>query len=278
MNPGIYPNMPEPEYRAAPGLNFSRLKLMAHSPAAFRFRQVHDTEAMKIGRLAHCALLEPARFARDYIVADGPINKITGRPYGSDTKAFAAWEAEQGKPVVPTALEAIFAAMRESIAADTEAAGLLAKGDAETAIFWIDPDTGLLLKSRIDWISGLALADLKTTVDGTSPAFCRAAEKMYYHVQAAMQIDGLKVITGKTYGPYHLIAVEKTEPYVCQTYHYGRGAIACGRARYAGWLAQYKDCEASGIWPGGSGTSKKMKLSDRAYTGISIEPEYEEEW
>lgn len=53
-----------------------------------------DTPAFRLGRAAHCLILEgPEKFHKRYS-ANAPINEKTGRPYGYDTQKFQNWLAE----------------------------------------------------------------------------------------------------------------------------------------------------------------------------------------
>ena len=61
------------------------------------------SEAMSTGRaLTDFLSLKPEDFLAKYVVADGPLNPKTGKPYGADTKAFIEWKAMQPKTPVPT--------------------------------------------------------------------------------------------------------------------------------------------------------------------------------
>jgi hypothetical protein len=96
---------PEAVYAAkrADHLSSHALADFRKSPWLYRKKQLglipdSDSTAYLLGRAAHCLILEgqdefDARFA-----VGGPVNPKTGRPFGRDTKAFTAWQAEIGKP------------------------------------------------------------------------------------------------------------------------------------------------------------------------------------
>jgi hypothetical protein len=57
-------------YAAIPAINWSTLKYLDVSPRMLRWRVEHprhDTDALDLGRAIHCAILEPERFASEYI-------------------------------------------------------------------------------------------------------------------------------------------------------------------------------------------------------------------
>jgi len=57
-------------YAEIPGVNWSALKLIHTSPRLFKLRQEkprEDKKHLRLGRLIHCALLEPERFESEYV-------------------------------------------------------------------------------------------------------------------------------------------------------------------------------------------------------------------
>jgi hypothetical protein len=70
--PGRYAGVAETDYFAAKAVNASTLKHMGRSALHCKAEMSRsgdrpDTEAQKVGRLIHCAVLEPERFAADYV-------------------------------------------------------------------------------------------------------------------------------------------------------------------------------------------------------------------
>lgn len=70
MDTGIFPNESFETYKSRHGLNQSALKSFAKSPAHYLhgLTDNRETDAMRLGTAAHCAVLEPDRFARDFVV------------------------------------------------------------------------------------------------------------------------------------------------------------------------------------------------------------------
>jgi len=61
------------------------------------------SEAMSTGRaMADFLGTTPEDFLQTYVIADGPVNPKTGKPYGTDTKAYVEWRATQEKTPVST--------------------------------------------------------------------------------------------------------------------------------------------------------------------------------
>jgi len=74
MENGIYKNLPAEQYFAEDRINNSGLKLIARTPAHFKYYQEHQREKtptpqMMLGTAVHCAVLEPATFHDRYAIA-----------------------------------------------------------------------------------------------------------------------------------------------------------------------------------------------------------------
>ena len=66
-------NMPDAEYRAAPGESVSALKHMLRSPAHYAWHKEHPdpaTPAMLVGTLTHLAAMQPDLFGEGVSHAD----------------------------------------------------------------------------------------------------------------------------------------------------------------------------------------------------------------
>src|SRR5690625_4787601 len=68
--PCFIANMPNSVYHSTPeGISSSGLKQMLRSPAHYKFQaSTPPTRAMEIGTSIHTALLEPDRFAHEYVL------------------------------------------------------------------------------------------------------------------------------------------------------------------------------------------------------------------
>ena len=70
---GRFSDLPEAHYFASLAVNSSLLKLVGRSPAhckaAMDADEKTDTEAQRLGRMIHCAALEPDRFGEAYCQA-----------------------------------------------------------------------------------------------------------------------------------------------------------------------------------------------------------------
>ena len=79
------------QFRECPYLHFKQVNGMIREKKSADFL---------IGQATHSQVLEgPGAFKRADCFG-GPINPQTGKPFGTDTKAFTEWAEAQGKPVL----------------------------------------------------------------------------------------------------------------------------------------------------------------------------------
>ena len=163
MQPGIYTSdqLTSEAYHSSEGISKSGLDLVMRSPAHYRFADKREsTRAMEIGTALHCAILEPERFATDYMM----LKEVTDRRASAYKEACKVWSAER----VLTGTEADkVAGMQESVRSNPHLAEYMqSAGRYELSVFATDPVTGVLVRCRFDKLtdSGLAV-DLKKTQD-----------------------------------------------------------------------------------------------------------------
>ena len=94
----IVAGVPFGNYRAAAGVNVSSLKEFNRSPLHFKHARENPkptTSAMSLGTAAHCATLEPERFAAEFVTWTG------GRRAGKEWESFKT-DADAAQRVVLT--------------------------------------------------------------------------------------------------------------------------------------------------------------------------------
>ena len=142
------------EYHADPAISASHLKaVMQQSPYHYWSRYLNPkrptmepTAAMRLGSLAHCAVLEPDELHNRYAIA--PDRRSNAG------KALAADMAARGLEAVTEADMALAYAMADAVRQHPYAAALLADGKAEQSFWADDTATGLRVKARPDWYFG----------------------------------------------------------------------------------------------------------------------------
>lgn len=243
-------------YSTMNGINISSLvPAMLLSPKHYKHQLDHqrtDTAAMRLGRLVHTAVLEPMRLPKDYVVSDFDSFR---------TKAAQEWRKtreEAGQTVVTAEQYRAAERMREEVMACEQAARHLIGGRPEWAIQWIDDDTGLQCKGRVDYI-GKALVDLKTTRHVAHADFARDAARMHYHTRMAWYLDGIEAVTHRR-PPVVIIAIQTEEPFDVGVYRMPDAALAAGREIYKGLLRTLQQCRATGVWPGACAEETELAL------------------
>lgn len=253
MKPGVKRNLSNAEYHSSDGVSKSGLDLIAQSPLHYWAkyldpnRQPDDpTPALLLGTAIHTAVLEPERFANDYLVAPN-VDRRT-----NDGKARWAefMETAQGKTVISSADFDKCRQIADQVRSHPTAMTLFNDGAPEVSAYWIDQETGVLCKCRPDWLSKKLVVDLKSSRDASPDAFQRSAYSYRYHVQAAWYLDGIAAATGKPRDAFIFAAFEKDPPFACAFYYADEGMIEAGRREYRRLLRTYADCLSAGRWPG----------------------------
>jgi hypothetical protein len=261
LEPGFYENVPFEEYLTWDAISNSSLHAAERSMLHYKERPaIEETPAMRFGTFCHVGRLEPSAIYRRYAVMPdltiGLLND-SGKPYDNPkaTKAYKKrvaefHEAHSDKIIVEQhqfdEMVGIVSALDRDLLAHE---WFTATGAVELSLVWIDRETGLLCKARLDkWALALAIViDLKTSRDCLRfPA--QIAERSY-HRQGAMYLDGIATLTGSICR-FGLVAVENSAPYGVMSALVRTSDIALGRRDYRRALQQIAASRASGVWPG----------------------------
>ncbi len=245
MKPGIYKNLTFAEYLEIEAVSNSFLSRFALSPAhakAFAEGEQKASEAMLLGSAFHSKVLEPFDFDGHYVV-EPVVNKRTKA--GKEELAKFA-EDNQGKDVISPDTATLVDRMAQAVNAHSLASKYLTGGETELTIVW--ECEGVLCKGRIDHKLDGIVTDLKSTRNASSIAFRSAVFNYLYHHQAAMYLDGIKVLTGEDCS-FVFVAGEKTEPFGVSVHELGQDVIELGREEYLRNLGTYKECKVFDNWP-----------------------------
>lgn len=246
MKPGIYTSdqLSNEDYHRADGISKSGLDLILRSPAHYRFAEKREaTRAMEIGTALHCAILEPERFASEYML----LRNVTDRRASEYKEAVKVWGSER----VLTGTEADkVAGMQESMLSHPELSPFIkGEGDCELSVFANDPETGALVKCRFDKLLKAKLAiDVKKTQDLRD--FPKSVVNYGYHIQAAFYMDVWKWATGDDLDGFIFAAVEENMPHASAMFDLDDEAIGIGRMLYRKALNTYVECHERDEWNG----------------------------
>lgn len=238
-------------------VRFGWLEDFRKSPALYKRKYIDNaipsnvTDAMQLGSLIHCMLLEPSEVTRRYARAP-KVDRRTKE--GKQTYAeFVAlldghtcvdadtWDhaervcdATRSNPVVARVLESC--------------------QRTEHILKWNDTDTPLKCKAKIDCSvhpdngSPMSLFDIKTTNDPYRLSFERNMANRGYHRQAAWYTWGAELAYGVSDLPFCFIAIGTEEPYDSFVYPVGNQTVAIGREENRATLFEFFACHATGEW------------------------------
>jgi hypothetical protein len=239
-------------YSQVPAVSITRLKEIKRSPQHYRHALTNprDTGPMRLGTAAHCAVLEPERFAREFAVWSRRTS--TGAMAPRNGQHWEAFKAQHDGRTIITEDDYVLAmAMRDAVRGTPAAMRYLEAGDPEVTLQWQTPD-GRACKGRVDWLTqvdGPVLVGLKTARDCRHFAFGAAAAKLGYPMQWSWYQEGYETISGVRAKVVEIV-VESAAPHSVAVYHITDDILAYGREEYRALLKILDECEATNVWPG----------------------------
>lgn len=236
--------------RAHEYLSSHALRDFRKCPRLFRRKEMglvprEESDDFLLGSAAHTLILEGRKAYEAGYAVGGPINEKTGKPYGSTTQAFAAWAAEQGKPVLTDSQAATVEMMAGAVKDHVLAFDVLSEGIPEAVVR--DVYEGHACQIRIDWLSQRrGIVDLKTCRD--LDQFEEDARRYEYLHQFAFYRGVLGVATDMNFG-VHVIAVEKREPYRVAVYQVHSTPLDFAARQNVAAMNELAKCRSTGVWP-----------------------------
>ncbi len=260
---GIHPDVPEPEYHGDRGsLSVSGAKLLLPPSCPAKFREQQDNPpppkaVFDFGSLAHALILGagPELEILDPQVhglkADGTVADVPAMT-GMWKKAATAVRAV-GKLPVSTDDYAAALAMRDAVMAHPVARDLFTDGAPEVSLYQHDPESGVRLRGRVDWLRADGqIVDLKTSVTANPAELVRRFWQYGYYMQHAWYADlvAAQGIEVPEVDAFRFVVVEKTPPYLVTVVGYDAEAVEEGRRLNRLAIRTYAECMESGAWPG----------------------------
>lgn len=248
--PGLHLGIEEATYHALPGLASTGIKNMLRSPAHYKHSLTHRTEkaVFDVGHAAHAKILGVGMGTIVY-----PDEHLTPSGNVSTKAATVEWASLQRKnglvPVAPDQVRAVDA-MAEAVLAHPEARPLFERGNPEVSLLWDDPDTGVRLRGRIDYLHDQEGAvDLKTCRSADPREFARTAVNLGYAEQAVHYTNGLIELAG-VHPPFLHVLVEKEPPYLVSVVELDDVFLFIAAQRVRQAIDKYAHCLATNEWPG----------------------------
>lgn len=263
------------EYRAIKAINFSSLKSMRKSPKQFKHdldNGIVDSTGKALGRATHTAVLEPEKFNDEYAIYTGKTRK------GKDWDKFVKEHPNQ--TILKEAEAEHCLQIAKEVRSNPVAAHYLSKGQAEKTITWKDRTTGLLCKSRLDFLSEvdnrITIIDLKGCRNIQCESFRIEAGKSGYHRQLAFYREGISQQPGYTDDiDCVIIAVEFNAPFDVAVFKMGEDELVAGAHDNADFLQKVASCQLDNQWPGCYDSIQPLILR-KWETGLGVEEDVEE--
>lgn len=252
----IEKDLPASEYHKRPGINSSSLKKgllsMKHMQHAMTTER-KQTPSMRIGTLAHAAVLQPDLFNDSVVIWEG--KKRAGAKYD----AFAAIH---GADWIVTESEQIqIQALSKAIHSDREAHRLIEAAETEVSLFWEDPMYGKA-KARPDGlIEPDVMLSLKTTGQIKPARFGSTFIQQGYHIQIGWYAIGALLNKIKLKGVM-LICAEQDPPYDVVLYKIEQEQIRDWMNQAQNLAKAYHVAEVTGVFQGCESAIIELKLPE----------------
>lgn len=254
--PGIYPDLEVDEYHADPvpegSLSSSGARrLTTDPPAVFKYELDNPPESKPHFDIGHAA--------HRLVLGSGP--EIVKSPYdafrSNESKAWRAEAESRGAVVLKEPEWDMVHAMAKVIAAHPLASALFDAdhGAPEQSLFWVDVETQVMLRSRLDWLPDtdggrLIVPDYKTTTDLSDGALQKAIAEYGYHQQddfyrSAVAAHGLAADLA-----FVFVFQSKKPPYLVRVIGVPATAAALAARQNRRAIDLYAACRAADHWPG----------------------------
>jgi hypothetical protein len=290
--PGIYYDIPFPEYLEIPYFSKSMVSDILRSPMALKYAMENPSEskeAMNFGSLLDCLLFEPVEYSSRFAVRPDTYESekkgvIEVKPWSGNSNKCKEWLAgaqRDGLTVVSAVDVARAGTIVERIKRHKTASQWI-EGKYQVSIIWKDTTTGVYCKGRMDiWQEGNRIVDLKATNDPLPAAFSKTVNNFKYHVQAAMYSIGLHCAQTGSYPddyktPFSFIACEMEEPHDIVAYDMDSESMDCGKILFREAIDKYAACVAADSWPGYSDYAEPLSIPMWAKNKIQLEGVFSE--
>lgn len=191
-------------------------------------------------------------------------------------KEFDALHRSEGRLPMKSPLYRATKSATEAVLAHPEARlWLEQEGNAEASMFATDPETGVEVRARFDWLAA-GVVDLKSTSKAggaTYAGFQKAVANFGYDVQEEHYCDVHEFAVGARPEVFTFIVVELEPPYAVGVYQLTEEWRRMGRAKAREARRRFAECTSSGVWP--SGIPEEVQMLEPPRWAVS---EFEREY
>jgi len=247
---GVHRDIDETTYHGDRGsLSVTGAKLLLPPSCPAKFRAIMDAPPQPkpeytFGSVVHKLVLGKGA---DITVIDAPDYRTKAAREERDQA-----HAEGKLPLLADAYEEA-RAMADAVLSDPVAGPLFEDGQAEVSAYHTDPETGVRLRGRADWLpenQPATIVDLKTSTTANPSELVRKFHSLGYHMQAAWYLDLFTAATGYVFDQFLFVVVEKEPPHVVQVVEWDEDALNEGRRLNRQAIRTFADCTETGHWPG----------------------------
>lgn len=254
--PGVYDGITDEVYHGDRGSLSSSgaRRLLDTSPARFRHEQDNPRAPKKefdFGHAAHSLVLGVGSELREI---PSKILASNGAASTADAKAFIAKARDENAVALKSDDYRQVHEMADKLL-EHPIAGPLFKGEGqpEQSLYYDDPETGIRLRARPDWMTSpggrLLIVDYKSTKDANPAKFIKSVAEYGYHCQHPWYVDAVKALELDEDPPFLFVAQEKTKPYCVSVTQLDENAVELGRRRNRKAIDLYAQCVADNHWP-----------------------------
>jgi hypothetical protein len=228
-------------------------RLLDTCPAIYRWETDHPEAEV------HKQVFDFGHAAHQMVLGAGPeLAVIDAKDWRTnDAKAFKADAYAAGLVPLLAAEHEQVKAMAAALVADPVCAALLDPqwGVAEQSLFWRDDEYEVWRRARLDWFSTRPgrrplVVDYKSADSVDSRSLQRAIHNHGYHQQQPYYLDGVHALGLAGDAAFVFLFQMRKPPYLVHLVQLKPTAVRLGRERNTAALETFRDCQASGLWPG----------------------------
>lgn len=237
---GIYFDIRFADYLKWPFPSQSTLKEGRASPAHVkaamdRERVKVPTDEMLLGSALHVAFLEPEKLLDSVVKWEGKARR------GKEWDAFK--DANANKIILTEAMNAKLIRMVQALRRHPRVREWLGKIE-HTEVAAIGDVHGLRMKGRCDALTNDPLVDLKKVATCDLGRITNTILTFGYHIQSYIY----RTLFNRD--KFLLICIEDEPPFDVVPHELSPAFLRMGQSEAESLIERYKECEASGIWPG----------------------------
>jgi len=259
----------------------SRVKQILTSMQHFNWRYIlghksEDTDAKRMGRIIHLALLEPDKFRSRFQI----IPKFSGEGSMAAKAEYIGGLPDDAIILKQKEVDKILY-MTDSVSNHPKAAQVLAGGHYELNGYVWDERRKVWWLFKPDVLKSAIVADLKSSKSADPESFSRDIFNFGYYLQVPIYLDGASALLGRKIEQFPFVVVENCEPYVTEVYYVtpelieiGRNLVDLAIDKYHHHMNEYaiaKEKNQKYYWPGYTGKAAASQINIPTWAQYRLE-------